>query len=188
MKLLDDLIIESNSNMVIVPSGTIMEEYDDYNLWIRIYFEFIDNTKIIDNKITEIDDTVEGARTDIDDWDEHNVLVYEGYFIGETTLSLSDKDAKEFIDSTGKSLNLQTFSDNLKEVINYPYFKKGIVEKALMTDINKAEGTINPVITDMSMNNGNVKVTFKVAINISITEDEPTYKRNYRTGGSYPDM
>lgn len=186
MKLLNDVIIEHNNDMIIVPSGTIMEQYEDYNLWIRIYFEFINNMKITKDNIKEIEDTVEGARTDVDDWDMISIVVYEGSFVGETSITLSKKDIREFRESTGKELNINTFSEELKEVVNYHYFQKGIVEKAIRNDIKKAEGDMEINIEDININGSQVIIRFIANVDLTIAEEEPVYKGRVR--GSYPDV
>jgi hypothetical protein len=174
-----DIIIENENGINIIPAGTNIE-HDVENALEKILFD----AKVISNTVEKNIDTMDGAQTDVDDFDVVRVIALKGTIIATCQVPISlIKQTNAYKETNDINMAITNFCKITEDETD---FKSEFVAKALnkKSDNIKNDDIKTKFITEISGDAVNITTNFDVDI---IVDERIIRKGKYRTGGYYPD-
>lgn len=190
MRLINDLIIENNGMLSVIPKGTIISESEQPMDWMKfdkyLVSSLIDNKKIIKDNTKVYEEEVEGIRRDVDDWDMHKALILEGELVFDTFINFEGQFknmALWIIDDRWEAEELsEAIREESSEILDE--FAEELVEE---NGEWHREDNDDMFILGHELDGDILKLRMKLVFNRSLVNPDPFYKGSYRTGGHYPD-
>jgi len=188
-----DLIIERNGSVTVYPAGTLITENNFAILDEYITDHFMKNIEIIEENVNQDSEQVEGAQTDVDDFDMHGAFAMDGRAFFRTYIPVTEEFKRLFEQEMELPLNaenLKSYIGDMDDLHDYnivSYFTEesdleGSGHSAGMFDDNelKVDDNDGSSVYDIDFVDNAFVIKMQSVFNRIVVNKKPYYKGGYR--------